>query len=350
MKTSFISTATLLNGPRATIGRLQAQIDKAAIETEGRYADVGLELGYKTGISLDLRQHVAAIDAQQQRNGLTTVRLATAQGALSRIRSDGEAFLALLAPGKLSDNSSTAVAQTAASNLSTFIGQMNATSGGQYLFAGINTAQTPLTDYQASPPSAAKQAFTQAFRTAFGFDPGTQPDSGNITATQMQAFLDGPFAALFADPQWGANWSSASNVNVRSEITDNETAETSVNANVQAARDMAMLYTLATDIGLSSLTGTTQTAVYDRLRSLASSATLGFTAIQADLGVVQARLGIVDRQHDAQKNILKTGFGSLENTDEAEAAARVTKLSKQLDIAYALTNQVSKLSLIDYVR
>jgi flagellar hook-associated protein 3 FlgL len=349
MKTSFISTATLLNGPRSTIGRIQADLAKATTETEGRFADVGLTLGYKTGISLDLRQHYADVEAQQQRNGLTTVRLASAQGALSRVRSDGEAFLALLAPGKLSDSSVNATAQTAASNLSAFIGQMNTAASGQYLFAGINTAQAPLADYEASPSSAAKRAFTNAFRTAFGVDPGSA-GAANITEAQMEAFLDGPFAALFADPQWGANWSSASTVNVRGEIARNEVVDTSVNANVQAVRDMAMLYTLASDIGLSSLTGTTQSLVYDRLRSLASRATLGVTAIQADLGIVQSRLETVDKQHDAQKNILQTGVKSLEHTDEAEAVTRVSDLTKQLSIAYSLTNEVSKLSLIDYVR
>lgn len=349
MKTSYISTATLLNGPRSTIGRIQADLNKATAEAEGRYADIGLELGYKTGLSLDLRQHLDDLEAQHERNGLTSVRLASTQNALTMVRSDGEAFLALTAPGKLSDSSANAIAQTASSKLSAFIGQMNASASGQYLFAGINTAQAPIADYQAAPPNAAKQAFTKAFTDAFGFAPGTQPDASNITAAQMQTFIDGPFAALFADPQWKQTWSSASDVNVRSEITSNETAETSTNANTQSVRQLAMMYVLGADIGLPTLSSPAQTVVYDKLRSLASSATLGVTQIQANLGITQARIESVEKQTDVQKNTLNNGVLSLEGVDTAEVATRITKLTKQLDIAYALTGQVSKLSLIDYV-
>lgn len=350
MKASFISTATLLNSARSTAARTQSDLAKANIElNKGRYADVGLELGYKTATTLDLRQQVDDIVDQQKRNDLTKVRLGDSQTALNQIRSDGEAFLALIAPGKLTDASGSVVAQAAASKLTAFIGQMNSSTAGQFLFSGINSAQRPIADYEASPQSAAKTAFTQAFQTAFGFPPDTQPGSGQITPTQMQNFLDGPVATLFADPQWGSTWSSASNTNVRNEIGPGENPETSTNANAQAFRQLAMIYTIGSSVGLSSLAPATQSVVYEKMRSVAGLATIGVTQIHADLGAVEARLTTLGKQMDARKIILTDGFASLEKVDVAEAKSRVDNLTTLLQISYSLTSQTRKLSLIDYV-
>ena len=355
MRTTFISTVNFLNTPRSSMNRLQADLDKATAEAGnyGRYADVGFELGYRTGLTLDLRQGLDDIDGQATRNGLTSTRINSAYQALDRARSDGEAFMATLTPGKLSDTSGTAIEQEGSSRLTALTSELNAQTGGQYLFGGINTAQVPIRDYeQASGTSLAKQAFVSAFTTAFGFAPGSQPGSGTITPAQMQGFLasGGPFETLFDDPQWKRNWSRASDTPVRSEIARNETVNASVSANAQPLRQLAMMYSLASSVGLPSLSPITQAVVYDKVRSLAGTATWGVTGLQADVGTVQARIKTVDTQMGIQKNILQDGVKSLENGDPAEAAARVKSLTAQLEIAYALTNQVNRLSLMDYVR
>ncbi|WP_342108184.1 flagellar hook-associated family protein [Methylobacterium sp. SI9] len=355
MQTTFISTVNFLNTPRSTMNRLQADLDKANSESthDGRYADVGLELGYRTGLTLDLRQGLDEIEAQVTRNGLTATRVNSGYQALDRARSDGEAFMATLTPGKLNDASATTIAQAASSKLTALIGELNTQTGGQYLFGGINTAQVPVKDYETtSGTSDAKQAFVDAFKAEFGFEPGTQPGSSTITPTQMQEFLadGGPFATLFSDTAWQKNWSRASDRPVRSEIARNETVNTSVSANVQPLRQLAMLYSLGSSIGLSSLSSTTQAVVYDKLRSLAGTATWGVTGIQADVGAVQARITTIGTQMDIQKTILKEGVRNLEYGDPVEAAGRVKNLTTQLEISYSLTNQVNKLSLMDYVR
>ncbi|MCJ2048332.1 flagellar hook-associated family protein [Methylobacterium sp. J-070] len=354
MRTSYISTATFLNTPRSSMGRLQADLDKANIEAgSGRYADVGFELGYRTGETLDFRQELDDLEAQRQRNGLTKNRLDTTYQALNQVRLDGESFLAIVMPGKLTGDSGPTVEKAAASRLAALIAQMNSGSGGQYLFGGINTGVRPIASYEDATTSPAKQAFLDAFQAEFGFaPPGKQPDSGSITDTQMKTFLadGGRFANLFTDAQWAAKWSSASDVKIRSEIARNEMGDTSVSANAQPLRQLAMLYTLGSSIGLSSLSAVAQTVVYDKMRALAASATWGVTGLQSDVGTVQARVATVAQQMDAKKTILQEGVNALEAVDQAEAATRVNDLKKQLEIAYSLTSQVNKLSLMDYVR
>ena len=81
--------------------------------------------------------------------------------------------------------------------LQALIASANATSGDQYVFGGINSAVAPMADYFSTPTSAAKTAVDQAFQTAFGFLP-SDPAAASISASAMQSFLSGPFAALFS--------------------------------------------------------------------------------------------------------------------------------------------------------
>ena len=63
-------------------------------------------------------------------------------------------------------------------------------------------------DY-ADPASPAKLAVAAAFQARFGFAQG-DPAASSISAADMQDFLDNDFAALFDDPAWSTNWSTAS--------------------------------------------------------------------------------------------------------------------------------------------
>ena len=355
MRTNYISTASFLNTPRASMNRLQSDLNKANYEStnEGRYADVGLQLGYRTGLTLDFRQGLDDIDAQVQRNSLTSARLDSTYQVLNQARLDGEAFLSTVMPGRLTGDSASTVSQAAAAKLTALTSQLNSSTGGQYLFGGINSSQTPIVNFDTtSVTPSPKDAFLQAFQTAFGFAPGTQPQSGTITAAQMQTFLadGGPFASLFSDTQWKATWSKASDTPIQSEIASNETVNTSVTANAQPLRQLAMLYTLGSSIGLSSLSLGTQEVVYDKMRSLAASATWGITGIQADVGNVQARIKAIGERMDIKKTILSTGVKNFEYGDWAEAGSRVKSLTAQMEVAYSLTNQVNKLNLFDYIR
>ncbi|MDH3027860.1 flagellar hook-associated family protein [Methylobacterium fujisawaense] len=351
MKTSYISTATLWNSPRAGAARLEAEIAKANAEMVqgGRYADVGLELGHRTGTDINLRQEVDDLKAQQSRNNITGLRVSGTYDALTQIRTDSESFLALVTPGKLFSSNGAETVKEASSRLSALIAHLNSAVAGQFLFSGIDTDRRPIADTQSVPPAAAKLAFAQAFQAAFGFAPGTLPAATNITATQMQAFLDGPASALFADPQWGATWSGASNVNIRSELAGGETAETSVNANVQAVRQLAMLYTVGSEIGLTSLAPSTQSIVYDKMRDLASHAAFNLTQIQASVGIVQSRMKAADNLLDSKIKFLTLGYSNLESVDLAEIRTRQENLKADLQVSYSLTSEMRRISLIDYV-
>ncbi len=100
------------------------------------------------------------------------------------------------------------IGQTALQELTS---SANATSSGGYVFGGINSGTAPLADY-FSTGSTASSAVETAFETTFGCSP-TDAAAANITASQMQSFLSGPFADLFSGSDWTSDWSSASSTN-----------------------------------------------------------------------------------------------------------------------------------------
>ena len=349
MTTSFVSSQSLWNAPRAGVNRLLTQLADANREiATGRYADVGLALGRGVGETLSLRQRSAEIDALMDGNGAASARLEITQATLREVQGAADGLLKeLIALPDLQRAASTADA--AKSRLAALTSALNATSGGQFVFAGTNTDQSPLAAYAATPASAAKMALDAAFQAHFGFAQG-DPAAASVTPASMQAFLDGPVAGLFSDANWAADWSSASSTDIDSRISLTETAATSVNANAPSMRTLAIAYVIGSDLGLSSFSAQAQSVATGRVMTLLGQASTGLVAAQADLGRVQTRITDANTRMEGQRALLTNRITQREGVDPAEAKSRVDGLTTQIQMSYALTAQLRQLSLVNYLR
>lgn len=349
MKTTFISSLSLWNSPRNNLARMQTDLAKATTEvTTGRFADVGLELGYKAGQGISLRQQRSELDAFISSNGALSLRMDTTNAGLDSIRNAAEDFMSSVISRPAEDVSSGIIGDTARSRLMSLVAGMNTTADGQFIFGGINAGQKPLTDYESVPTSAAKSAVDAAFVAAFGFSQ-TDPAVSTISAADMSNFLDGAFSTLFDEPAWQANWSSASSQNIESRISLNEKTETSYSANDAAIRKLAMAYTMAFDLGNTKLAADVQQTVMNKVISVVSMATKDIVKAQAGLGVVQNKITGANNRMEIQKNVLDDHIGKLEGVDPAEAKTRVDALTTQIQISYSITSQLQKLSLVNYI-
>lgn len=350
MKTTFVSTAAMAGVQRQAI--LKAQSELATTQKEistGRLADVGLALGSRTAQAVSLRGENARLTTMVTTNQMAGSRLETSQLTLGNIRDTADAFLgALVSVGKGTTGAQT-LQQAAASGLEGLIGALNASAGGQYLFGGINADQKPLADYFATPATAAsKQSVDAAFATAFGVaqdDPG----AAAISAADMQSFLDGDFKALFDEPQWSANWSAASSETMQSRISSSEVVDTSVSANEQAFKKLAMAYTMVADLGADRLDEATFRVVAETATRLISEGIQEVTALQGRVGSAQGRIAQTTERMSMQIDLISEDIGSLENVDPYEAATRVTTLMTQLESGFALTARIQRLSILNYL-
>ena len=317
-------------------------------ETTGQYADLGLQLGDKAGYELSLKEEVQRLQALTAGDSLVTANLSGAQGALSAMSTSAQTTVNDLAVWTPSANSGAQLQTLGQSALQQLIASTNATAGDQYVFGGINSSVAPMADYFSTSTSAAKTAVDQAFQTTFGVLP-TDPAASSITATQMQSFLTGPFAALFSGANWTANWSSASSTNTTAEIAPGEKATTSTNANAPAFSDLAQAYTMLAEFGGSKLSASAQQAVASVASSLITQGQHALTDTQAALGATQSQMIDATNAMGSQITLLQEQINGLDNVDQNAVAAQIASLTNQIQMAYELTARLQQLNLAQYL-
>ena len=349
MRTNALSTLSFWNTPRIGVARMQADMAKANQEmVTGRFADVGLALGSRTGLAVGLRQTSAELTALREGNDAATLRLGTTQAVLKQMLGGSDATLTALI-GTPQVQRVSVLKDMAANQLVSLTALLNTAAGGQFVFGGTRAGEAPVTAYATTPASPAKSAVDAAFRAAFGIGQD-DPSAAAITPAAMASFLDGPvFRDLFDAAGWSATWSKAGTAPLTSRISLSETTQTSVSANAPALRKLAMAYVMASSLGAENLSAEAQGVLTERVAGLLGEASRGLVTLQADLGRSQGAITEANTRLDAQKTLLQSQIGQMEGVDQAEAKTRVDRLSTQVQISYALTAQLRQLNLVNYL-
>jgi flagellar hook-associated protein 3 FlgL len=343
--TSYVSTYSLTTPLQLSIQTAQANLVTAEQEVStGTYADVGLQLGASTGQDFSLRAEESLMQTLTDTNNFAATRLSSTQSTLSGLQTTAQDFLnSLVTQTGTQDNAAT-LQNTAVSNLQSLISGLNTSVNGQYIFGGINSGTAPIIATSTSNQSTIDTAFT----SAFGFSTSSSSVS-SITGTQMQSFLGTQFPALYQGSNWTSNWSSASDTTITSQISESQSTSTSVSANQSAFQDLAQAYSMVADLGTQNLSAAALNAVVSSATTLTQNAITGLTDMQANVGLVQSNITSANSQMSAQMSILTTQINNLENVDPFQASTQVTDLQTQIETAYSLTSQLSKLSLVNYL-
>lgn len=347
MAATFISSNSIATTLRISASKSQVAIAKGVKEaTTGRLDDVGKELGALTGRNVTLRAELAEIDKLVDTNALVGARLEVGQERLSQLIETAQSFQKDILAARNSANGGGVISQPAATNLESLLASLNVSMDGQYLFGGINTAQQPMTPYENG--SASKTAIDAAFTAAFGFAPGS-PGAAGILPADMEIFLDNAFAAEFADPAWGTNWSSASDQQMRSRISMTQTIDSSASANDVAFRKLAMAYTMLSGLGVDKMNQSTFQVVTDKALLLVAGAVSDLASVGARLGTAQEQTTKATSRLKVQSDIITKQVNAMESVDPEEASVRVTSLRNQLEMSHALSAQIQKLSILNYL-
>ncbi|MEM7694946.1 MAG: flagellar hook-associated family protein [Pseudomonadota bacterium] len=344
MEASFISTAALRNQPRLEVNRLQNELADRTVElATGRHADVGLALGTETGRMISLRNEAALMETLIRSNGTAQARLTLIQAGLTDIRDNASDLLAsavAIPPGEGAARVLETEARAAMDRLSD---RLNASDGGSFLFAGINTDEAPFTRLEDGPEAA----IIAAFNTRFGLNPG-DPGVDAILPADMTDFLRNEFAAFFDDPAWGTTFSVASSDNIVTRIAISERAPTGTNANEQGIRNTAEAMTMLAVLGLDTLSEGTRQAVIDEARLGLGQAVSDLAGIQSELGFSQNAIERANERMSLARDMLAGIIAEAEVVDPAEAKVRVDLLTTQIEMSFALTGQISRLSILNY--
>ncbi|MDR3463527.1 MAG: flagellar hook-associated family protein [Beijerinckiaceae bacterium] len=335
----YISTQSFQSVTRQPMLQTESALATAQQEVaSGVYADLGLQLGSQTSNAISLAQQSDQITSLTASNVSTSTRLSATNSALTAIMSDAQS----LSDNLIGAESSPTVLQTlstqAQSSLSDLVGQLNTSSGGQYIFGGTNTQTTPITT-SASIQSAATSALTT--------DMATSQSSGTDLGTVLSG-ASSSFSTLFQGSGW-SSLSSASSTTLTSQISPTQTTTSSVSANQSAFQQIAQAYSLLSAAANQNLTTTQTQDVVAQASSLLNSGISSLTEIQAGVGVTQDAVTSANSSMAAQQTILTKNVASLEDVDATTLSTTVTNLQTQLQDSYSLTSQLKSLSLVNYL-
>ncbi len=345
MATTFISTNYMATALLPSIAQTETTLASAEIEAStGQYANIGLQLGDQSGYELSLKNENDLLQTLTSSNGVVTTNLTTSQDALNSILTEAQNTMSSLTAWTAGSTGSGATLQNlGVGSLQSLIATTNTASNGQYVFGGINSGAPPMTDY-----SSAQSTIAQAFQSYFGFAP-TDAAASSVTASQMQSFLTGPFAAQFSGANWASNWSSASSTNTSDQIAPGETIDTSTNANEPGFQQLTQGYAMLAGFGGSQLSASAQQAVASAAGSLITEGLSSITATGAEVGTALSQVTEANNSMSSQMTILQTQIGNLDNVNSAAVATQISTLSTQLQTAYQLTAQLQKLNIAQYL-
>ena len=348
MKTSFVSTSNISQSLRYQMLRMQSELNQKQQEvTTGILADPGVTLGAGVGRTVSLNRDITRLNGLVDSNSLAANRLSVTQSALGQISDAGQNLLSALTAAA-SGASNTAVTRSEAGRaLETITGLLNTNANGEYLFAGINTDVKPVNDF-SDPSSTSKAAFDTAFSSYFGFTQ-TDPAAANISGADMTDFLDTVVEPQFLGAGWQANWSNASDQQIVSRISLNETTETSVTANTDGTRKLMMAAAAVSSLLEAPLNAGARSALYTKALSLVGEGVADTTNVQGQTGVAQNRISDASDRISSQIDLSKQFLQDLQGVDPYEAATKVNDLLTQIETSYSLTARISQLNLIQYL-
>jgi flagellar hook-associated protein 3 FlgL len=350
MSNFFISTAALSGAARA--GILAAQDDLAATQKEiatGRKADVGLEIGHRSSDLVALRQTLDLSAAIRGSNAIVATRLNASQAALGDIDTLATDFLSGLLSARSSSPAVTQVEAQAAKLLRAFTSAVNVEVAGEHVFGGLNGKAPPLSDYYAAGGSSPRATQQTAFETEFGFS-SSDPAVAGIEPADMEAFIDGPFQALFDDAAWSANWSSASAETPVARVAFSETQDVGASANEAPFRQLAMALVMVSDLGGTHLNENTRAVVLGKATDLVASAIPGISSVRSRLGLAEQRIATANERLTLQADLLTNQRSEIEAADPYTTAVKLNELMQRLEASYAATMQIQRFSLLDYLR
>lgn len=333
---------------QSQLARLETQVGNARKElSTGRLADVGFELGVRTGDIIGLRQELTQIESTTETNKLVSTRLEATQSSLRTVSDGSSDFLEALVAARGNASTRGIVGLQAKDTIGRLVEALGTRIAGVNLFSGINVDRNPLEPYFTEPPPDSRTAVGTAFSLYFGFSQ-TDPAVATISASSMQTYMDTMFAGVFADSSWQANWSAAGE-SLTSMVSTDVVIQSSVTANEESIRKVMRALVLVSDSGTAQLSEPAYHAVVDEAIRLVGEGMAGLADLEGQVGVMQSRVSEATEGLESRRVLLTRAVGEMEDVDPTELSTRLSELLNQIEAAYAITARLQRISLLDEI-
>ncbi|MCO6392901.1 flagellar hook-associated family protein [Aliihoeflea aestuarii] len=346
MKMTSVSTNAISQALRLQVARAQAEMIKAQKEVvTGQVADRGLHIGIRTGQSVSLDRDIARLQNIKDTNAIVSSRMVASQEAMGQVHDYAQTFMETLTTS-IGGTLDPKVLQTQASTmLATMASAANTTIAGEFIFAGTNTDIRPFDDFLA-PDSSSRAAMDEWFGDFLASIGNPEPSA--LTPDQVGEFLDQLETHMSGDG-WQDAWSQASDQQITSRITLNETAQTSVTVNDIGLRQFSMAAAAMLTLTEAGIGPDAMRAMNERAITWTAAGMNQMTASRASLGIVEGRVSQASERLSMQADLFTNMQRDMIGVDEYEAGTRLTALIAQADAALLLTTRIQQISLLKYL-
>jgi len=301
-------------------------------------------LGDAAQVSLDLRPQLGQINAYTQNISAANTTLSVSSTTLDQLKQIAQTFLT----GTYQMNSGTSQAvDTLASQAKSALGQveslLNSKIGDNYLFAGNDTGNAPVSD-------TAFKAYVTAIATPVS-SLATAGGTATAAATLAAANTNSPFSATIGTAAPTVQIGFGQNVTSGISLAQN-TFATSLGTSTTGSYIRDMIRSLATISAMSS----GQTTLGQSFTDLVSDTRASLQGVvdtmsneQAGIGVQQQFLTQSQTTLASVQTALTTQVSNVENVDAAATATALTQAQQQLQISYKLIASMQSLSLVNYI-
>jgi flagellar hook-associated protein 3 FlgL len=300
-----------------------------------------------TGIAMDLGRHVggdfaplAGIDsalARLQGFARTTSEAALFTGAMQTALGTVDDVATTLAPVLFSAATSanagsvSAAARAARQGFETVVSMYNTRLGDRALFAGVETALSPLPD---------AETLLAQIETSI---------AGALTLGDVEVALD----TWFSDPLGFMTQAYQGRAALADlPIGPGQSARIDVTAADPAIRETLKGFAMAAllDRGLFAGQGATRVQVMRRAGEVLAEGASSRAHMAGRLGTTEGQIAAASTRNAAEVSALEIARNGLVSIDPYEAATKLEAAQSQLEALYTVTARLSRLSLVDFLR
>ena len=328
---------------KSQLNTLSAQI------ASGHVADSYAGLGAAAKTSVDLQAQIKHLTAQSSAIDAVTGQMGVAQSALTRITSITSQFNAQLASlNNITPSQVDSVAANARSALQQVATLLDTTDGGNYVFAGTDSATPPIPD----PQNILTSGFYTQIATAVG---GLAANGAAVTAasTLTIAASDTAGTTPFSGPPGEvATVQLGQGAPVRTGVLANAntlTVSTGTSTTGSYMRDILRGLATLANLSSSQVNATGFTALVQDTRTSLSGAITAIGSEAGTLGDLQTSLTDVQKQNGQIGTALTAQVSSVQDVDMAATISSLSQVQTQLSASYKLISEISRLSLVDYL-
>jgi flagellar hook-associated protein 3 FlgL len=313
---------------------LKAEVQRRAQEmTTGIVQDVGRHVGGDFAPLAGIESALARLQGFARATSEAGLFTGAMQTALSTVEDVATTLAPVLFSAATSANagSVSAAAREARQGFDTVVSMYNTRLGDRALFAGDQTAQSPLVD---------ADTLLSQMEVALG---------GALTLGDVEAALD----TWFADPlgfmtqayQGGAALADLP-------IGPGQSAKIDVTATDPAIRETLKGFAMAAlvDRGLFASQGVARVQVMRRAGEVLAIGASSRAQMAGRLGTTEGQIAAASTRNTAEVSALEIARNGLVSVDPYEAATKLEAAQSQLEALYTVTARLSRLNLVDFLR